>query len=181
MEPDGDSVITARQKAPFRTNLASSVHEITPSCSLTCSLLQCTRKALPNPTRLHTAAVYKTRQQPSIRFGAVLQYRMVAGRCVKIPAGRHQSQVSQSPTIFVHYTLFVGFAVGRTSAAPSSRRRILSGRGCRRLCAHRTEKGSRQPEREALHPGRNVVKRGQEWRTVRSERESFRTFAPFKT
>ena len=138
-------------------------------------------KRAPNAIRLLTAAVYKTRQQPSIRFMGILQYRMVAGRCVKNPAGRHQSQVSLSPANCVNYTLFVGFAVGRTSAAPSSRRRILSGRGCRRLCAHRTEKGSRQPEREALHPGRNVVKRGQEWRTIRSERERFRTFAPFKT
>ena len=124
MAPEGDSVITAPRKAPFRTNMASSVHEIMPSRSLTCSLPQCTRKTAPNAFRLlasavykengarwrfcdhcsaksavsneldeqrtrnhalkrvgpYTAAVYKTKQRPSIRLRAILQSRMAADR-----------------------------------------------------------------------------------------------------
>ena len=44
MAPEGDSVITAPRKAPFRTNLTSSVPEIMPSRSSPCSLQQCTRQ-----------------------------------------------------------------------------------------------------------------------------------------
>ena len=56
LAPDGDSVITAPRKAPFRTNLASSVHEIMPSRISGCTLQQCTRKTGHDVARLLTAA-----------------------------------------------------------------------------------------------------------------------------